>query len=133
MEDEAVDANLLISGDTDFLYEALLIPQGAQCGKQPAIPISALANVICSSALDEKLRVVENIGDSLDRPRAETNVGVVFRGGCKSSEAIFFPIPSFQIKLKVEMLVGIFLVDSTTFFNNFIHLISAKPCCFFVG
>jgi hypothetical protein len=133
MKDKAIDADLLVSGDTDFLYEALFISQGAQCGEQPAITVSALSNIIRSSALDEELWAVENIGDSLDRSRAEANIWVVFRGGCKHPEAILLGPPSFQINLKVKVFIGIFLVNSSAFLDNFVHLLSANICCFFVG
>lgn len=81
MKDEAIDANLLISMDTYLLYKTLLISKGAKCGKQPAIAVSPLTNVVGSSTAFEKLWFFENIGDSLDRSWSEANIFVVFGGG----------------------------------------------------
>jgi hypothetical protein len=61
VEDEAIDADLFVTGDADSLYQALLVGYRRQCRHEPAVAIVALTYIVCCCALDEESWVVKDV------------------------------------------------------------------------
>ena len=61
MEDEAVDAHLLIAGDADLGNQAVLVAYRGQCRHEPTVAVVALAHVVGGGAFDEEAGAVEDV------------------------------------------------------------------------
>jgi len=79
MENEAIDSDLLVSSNTDFLYKTLFISKRAQSSKEPTVTITALTNIIGCGIVDKELWVVKNVCDSLDGSGREIEPLIVIR------------------------------------------------------
>lgn len=80
MENKPVHAHFMIVRHAAPLDQAGLVADGAQRGHEPAVAVSALADVVCRGAIDEELRVVEDIYNSLDGLRTELRLAVGISG-----------------------------------------------------
>lgn len=70
IEDKPVHASLLVPSHTNPIYELRLRTHGHQSSEEPAIARAALVDVRRRSPIDEKLRVIKDIIDTLDPRRS---------------------------------------------------------------
>jgi hypothetical protein len=72
MEDKAIHSNLFVAGDAHSLYQLLLVAYRRERGHEPAVPVVALAHIVCGRTSDIELRLYEDILPSLSAMHMQT-------------------------------------------------------------
>jgi hypothetical protein len=72
VKDKAVHPNLFVAGDAHSLYQLLLVAYRRERGHEPAVPVVALAHIVCGRTSDVKLRLYEDILPSLSAMHVQT-------------------------------------------------------------
>jgi hypothetical protein len=67
MEHKPIHAHIRILSYADPLNEARLVAQGTQSSHQPTVAVMALTNIVRARSLNEKLGVIKNFSNPLDR------------------------------------------------------------------
>ena len=116
MEDETVDTHSLITRHTHCINQVLLITEGAECRKKPAVSIHALANITRSGVIFEESGLLEYVGHAFDR-----SWGISFVVGRRLQTIQTVSPTSFEIEFNIEMRVTIFSIDPSAFSCDFRH------------
>lgn len=67
MKDKAIDADLLITFDTNLVDQSVFVAECPDSCEEPAIPDGSLADIGGSSSVDEELRLFEDVLSTSDR------------------------------------------------------------------
>lgn len=131
-ENKPINANILVMSYAQPLNQAFLVAQRTQRRHEPAVSIPPLSHVVSRRAFDVKLRLVENLHDTLGAARSEILAGVV--EGLKVGERFqAVSTTELQIGLEVKMRIPVFFVDTAAFLDNLLDFGSAHSRCRFVG
>src|SRR5271154_1639128 len=125
VEDKAVDSHDFVSGNAHFVNQAFHVPQATEGSHQVAVAISTLSHITRRRPIDVELRLLEDVGNSLDPFR---------RSSLQLSRQPIETVSSlgFQVPLDVEVRVSVLLIDSSTLPDSPLHITFAFRPGFFV-